>query len=254
MDNTRSTSWIKCDRLSKEYLDGVEDFLNHGFSEKREIGTIPCPCMECVLHYEVNRAMAYDHLVVNSIIPPYDTWFFHGENLDKSNKTSQNDDRQQALRDDDMRRMIHDAFGDRIQFSNNNISDEGEIEPTLEENTHNPHQPHPEIDKFEQLMKDPNKELYPGCKKFSKLSFLLHIYHIKGIFRWSNESFNALLGLLKDVFPEGGNLPSSLYETKKIVEGLGLKYNKIHASPNDCMLFRNQFVDKEVNECLVCGV
>ncbi|XP_060202613.1 uncharacterized protein LOC132631031 [Lycium barbarum] len=255
MENTRSRSWINCDRLSKEYLDGVENFLDHAFCEKRDGGTIPCPCTECVLHYEVNRATAYDHLVVNGIIPSYDTWFCHGEYLNKSNKSAENDGRQEALRGGDMRRMIHDAFGGSTLFTDSNISDGEELEPNLEENTHNPggNQRHPEMDKFERLMKDAKEELYPGCKKFSKLSFLLHLYHIKGMFRWSNESFNALLGLLKDAFPEGAKLPSSLYETKKIIEVLALKYIKIHACPNDYMLFRNQFADKKVNECLVCG-
>ncbi|XP_019257779.1 PREDICTED: uncharacterized protein LOC109235996 [Nicotiana attenuata] len=73
-------------------------------------------------------------------------------------------------------------------------------------------------------MKEANEELYPGCKKFCKLSFLLHMYRTKCMFKWSNESFNALLGLLKDALPEGEKLPPSFYETKKIVEGLGLKW------------------------------
>lgn len=55
-------------------------------------------------------------------------------------------------------------------------------------------------------MKDADEELYPGCKKFSKLSFLLHLYRIKRLFNWTNESFNALLGLLKDALPEGEKL------------------------------------------------
>ena len=68
-----------------------------------------------------------------------------------------------------------------------------------------------------------------------------------------DESFNALLGLLKDVLPDGEKLPPSYYQTKKIVEGLGLKYEKIHVCPNDCMLFRNELADKKVNECSICG-
>ncbi|OIT26881.1 hypothetical protein A4A49_56206, partial [Nicotiana attenuata] len=79
------------------------------------------------------------------------------------------------------------------------------------------------------------KELYPGCKKFSKLSFLLHMYRTKCVFKWSNESFNSLLRLLKDALLEGEKLSSSFYETKKIVEGLGLMYEKIHDCPNNCM-------------------
>ncbi|KAK6788231.1 hypothetical protein RDI58_016756 [Solanum bulbocastanum] len=109
------------------------------------------------------------------------------------------------------------------------------MEQNVQENADHPSkkQPHLEMDKFERLMKEANEELYPGCKKFSKVSFLLHIYRTKCMFKWSNESFNSLLGLLKDALPEGYELPSSFYETKKIIEDLGLKYEKIHACPND---------------------
>ncbi|XP_060186942.1 uncharacterized protein LOC132616513 isoform X3 [Lycium barbarum] len=149
--------------------------------------------------------MAYDHLVVHGIMPSYDNWFCHGESFNGSTSIEENNDRQEAFRGDDMRGMIHDAFGSITHFMDDNTSEVGEIEPNLEENT--PHssgnQPHPEVDKFEQLMKDANEELYPGCKKFSKLSFLLQLYRIKLLFKWPNESFNALLGLLKDALPEG---------------------------------------------------
>ncbi|XP_006352028.2 uncharacterized protein [Solanum tuberosum] len=254
MENSRNRRWMDYSRVSKEYLDGVENFLNHAFRENHNGGTISYPCTKCVLYYQVNRAVAYDYLVVNGIMPLYNTWFCHGESLNRSTSTEENNDRQEALRSADMREMIHDVFGSFIQF-NDNISEREEIAPNVEENAPHPSrfQPHPEIDKFEQLMRDSNEELYPGCKKFSKLSFVLQLYRIKLLFKWSNESFNALLGLLKDALPEGEKLPSSFYESKKIIEGLGLNYKKIHVCPNDCMLFRNEFAKKDVNECLICG-
>ncbi|XP_060183175.1 uncharacterized protein LOC132613145 [Lycium barbarum] len=255
MDNSRNKNWMNCDRLSKEYLDGVDDFIKHAFSGKQDGEKIACPCTECVLIYQANRATAYDHLVVNGIMPSYDTWFCHGEPLKGSNNTKGNNRSQSTLRGDDMRRMIHDAFGGSTQFMDSEVSERGEMDPNLQENTAHPsgYEPHLEMDKFERLMKEANEELYPGCQKFSKLSFLLHIYRTKCMFKWSNESFNALLGLLKDALPEGEKLPPSFYETKKIVEGLGLKYEKIDACPNDCMLFRKEFASKDVNECKICG-
>ncbi|XP_057435111.1 uncharacterized protein LOC130727860 [Lotus japonicus] len=254
MDNPRSRMWMDYDRVSKEYLDGVESFLDHAFRESNG-ETIPCPCKKCVLHYVVNRAMAYEHLMVNGIIPSYDTWFCHGESINVLNRKEETNCREEAFRGDDMVGLIHDAFEGFNQSMGNNISDGGDIESNLDENlTHTSrNQSHPEVEKFEQLMKDANEELYSGCKKFSKLSFVLHLYHIKRLFKWTNESFDALLGLLKDALPEGEKLPSSHYETKKIVGRLGLKYEKIHACPNDCMLFRNELADKNVNKCIKCG-
>ncbi|XP_019267635.1 PREDICTED: uncharacterized protein LOC109244921, partial [Nicotiana attenuata] len=225
MDNPRNKRWMYCDRVSKEYLEGVDDFLNHALSEKRG-EKIACPCTECVLIHQVNRATAYNHLVVNGIILSYDTWFCHGESLKGSNNAGENNRSHSTLRGDNMRGMIHDAFIDVTQFMDTDISESGGMDQNVQENTAPPsrNQPHPEVDKFERLMKEANEELYPGCKKFSKLSFLLHMYRLKCTFKWSNESFNSLLGLLKDALPEGETLPPSFYETKKIVEGLGLKW------------------------------
>ena len=94
-----------------------------------------------------------------------------------------------------------------------------------------------EIHKFNKLLKDADRELYPGCRKFPTPSFILHLYHIKCTFGWCNQSFGALLKVLKDAFPEGESLPNFFNETKKIIEGLRLNYGKIYAYPNDCMLF-----------------
>ncbi|PNX87156.1 hypothetical protein L195_g043242, partial [Trifolium pratense] len=57
--------------------------------------------------------------------------------------------------------------------------------------------------------------------------------------------------LLRDALPEGNVLPKSYYETKKMISGLGLGYEKIHACPNDCILYW----DKHINDqrCSKCG-
>ena len=50
--------------------------------------------------------------------------------------------------------------------------------------------------------------------------------------------------LLKDVFNHV-KIPKSFYETKKIINKLGLNYIKIDACPNDCMLYWNEDESKE---------
>jgi hypothetical protein len=40
-------------------------------------------------------------------------------------------------------------------------------------------------------------ELYPGCKMFSSLSFLISLMHIKVTSHWMNKSFTELLQLLR---------------------------------------------------------
>lgn len=78
IDGPSNKKWMYCDRVSKEYLNGVNDFINHAFSKKQDGEKIACPCTECMLFHQVDRATTYDHLVVNGILLSYDTWFCHG--------------------------------------------------------------------------------------------------------------------------------------------------------------------------------
>ena len=57
----------------------------------------------------------------------------------------------------------------------------------------------------------------------------------------SYKSFTELLQLLKDMLPEGNSLPNRNYEAKKILCPMGMEYKKIHACPNDCILYRKEF-------------
>ncbi|KAH0696315.1 hypothetical protein KY289_013797 [Solanum tuberosum] len=108
-----------------------------------------------------------------------------------------------------------------------------------------------EAKKFEKLLKEAECELYPGCKKFSKLSFAVKLLHLKVYNQWSNKSFNMLLELLRDALPNGETLPKSHYDAKNMLQGLGLGYISIHACKYDCVLYWGEFKDRQ--ECPQCG-
>ena len=57
--------------------------------------------------------------------------------------------------------------------------------------------------------------------------------------------------MIKDILPKDNELPESTYEAKKVVCPLGLEVQKIHACPNDCILYRGEYED--LNACPVCG-
>jgi hypothetical protein len=44
--------------------------------------------------------------------------------------------------------------------------------------------------------------------------------------------------MMKKMLPRDNELPASMYEAKKVVCPLGLEVQKIHACPNDCILYR----------------
>ena len=107
-------------------------------------------------------------------------------------------------------------------------------------------------DKFYQMLREAEQSLYKGCKKFTKLSFLVHLYHLKCLNGWTDKSFSMLLELLRDALPEENTLPKSFYDTKNIISGLGLSYEKIHVCPNECILYRKDLADAEI--CPKCNL
>jgi hypothetical protein len=73
----------------------------------------------------------------------------------------------------------------------------------------------------------------------------LELLKLKASNGWSNTSFSALLELLTKVLPKPIGLPSSTYQEKKIIFPLTLGIEKIHASPNHCILYRKEHKFKD---------
>ena len=53
------------------------------------------------------------------------------------------------------------------------------------------------------------------------------------------------------MLPLNNEMSLSMYEAKKTLNSLGTEYKKIHACPNDCILYRNQY--KDAIACLTYG-
>ena len=53
------------------------------------------------------------------------------------------------------------------------------------------------------------------------------------------------------MLPEGNEIPRTTYEAKKIVCPMGLKFEKIHACKNDCILFHGDY--EADTKCPKCG-
>ncbi|KAL4564962.1 hypothetical protein LXL04_029041 [Taraxacum kok-saghyz] len=84
-----------------------------------------------------------------------------------------------------------------------------------------------------------------------KLDVVLKLLNLKLKHGWSDKSFTSLLELLHDLFPEDNGLPISTYQAKKLMCPMGLEVERIHACPNNCMLFRKEFENK--HNCVSCG-
>jgi len=92
-------------------------------------------------------------------------------------------------------------------------------------------------------MNDGQESLYEGCDKYSKLYFLMKLYHIKCLRKISDKAMSMILELLVYAF-EHVKIPHSFYEAKKIISMCGLNYTKSDSCPNDCMLYFGEDTDR----------
>ncbi|XP_078167221.1 uncharacterized protein LOC144561984 [Carex rostrata] len=102
------------------------------------------------------------------------------------------------------------------------------------------------------MSNESKRPLHPGCTKFSKLSAVLKLLNLKADNGWSDKSFTSLLELLREMLPDNNELPCTIYQAKKLICPMGLKVEKIHACPNDCVLYRGEY--EAMHVCPKCGV
>ena len=145
---------------------------------------------------------------------------------------------------DEMADVLADIFAeDNTYGESSGIAPGSFNDPPLDDNNNQ--------DKMFLLLKEMSSELYPGCKNYSTLNFLVKLMHLKVINKCSNHFFDGLLELLVDAMPEGTMLPKSYYEAKAKLRSLGLGYETIDVCKDDCALFWKENADLE--SCPICG-
>ncbi|KAK9183250.1 hypothetical protein WN944_026400 [Citrus x changshan-huyou] len=108
-----------------------------------------------------------------------------------------------------------------------------------------------EREELQNLVRDVETPLYPGCTNYSKMSTTVVLFKHKVTHGLSDSSFNEMLQIFCDMLPPKNTLPDSFYLTKKLLKAFELGYEKIHACINDCCLFRKDL--EHANTCLKCG-
>ncbi|XP_055960387.1 uncharacterized protein LOC126664232 [Mercurialis annua] len=249
MDKT----WIyESDRLSAKYLQGIEYFFEFALKSSED-GLLACPCNECVNVFRFDRNIVMDHLLSKGFSRGYTRWYFHGELLPSTTFESQFKESSSNAQEN-VNKYIQDmalGYANMGETSHNrefeenfNLSGDQNNQPQCDVLSE-------EAKKFYGFLQENDEKLFEGCRKHSKLSFILDLYHKKCMGGWSNASFQGLLDELRSTFPEGENLPKSAYEVKKLISKLGLGYKKIDVCPNNCMLFWKEDVDKQ--RCSFCN-
>ncbi|XP_012830522.1 PREDICTED: uncharacterized protein LOC105951618 isoform X2 [Erythranthe guttata] len=243
-------SWIKLnDFTSKDYVDGVTGFMKFALQHIGERKDIPCPCGNCLNQIFHSPYVVQMHLLINGMDVDYSVWEFHGEN---PNQYIEEDD----YAEDDSAHNMDETFEEQemledLKFGMHNSDHNENLFESFDAD--NAAQPNivqdDEVDNFQNLLSDTQRELYPGCSK-SLLSFLVKLLHIKVLNRMTNKCYDMIIDLFKQYTPEGDIIPSSFYEARKVLKGIGLGYEFIHACKNDCVLFWKEY--ESLNSCPVC--
>ena len=106
--------------------------------------------------------------------------------------------------------------------------------------------------KFQKMLEDHLKLLYTGCEDgLKKLDTTLELLQWRTTNGASDKGFGELLKLVKKMLPKDNELPTTTYEAKQLVCPLGLEVQKIHACPNDCILYRGEY--ENLDACPVCS-
>jgi hypothetical protein len=102
------------------------------------------------------------------------------------------------------------------------------------------------------MLEDHNKLLYPNCKDGQKkMGSTLELLQRKAENGQCDKGFEQLLKMMKKMLSRDNELSASMYEAKKVVCPLGLEVQKIHACPNDYILYHGEEYEN-LNACPVC--
>ncbi|XP_026449456.1 uncharacterized protein LOC113349663 [Papaver somniferum] len=205
-----------------------------------------CPCKQCLNGNDpVSLDLVKNHLLKYgmAISYRYTIWSDHGEEdnpaQDQSASSSVNVHNDETTFIGNANEAILEMLRENVESLNSGGKYGGEKTSEAD------------LAIFSALLDEAKQELYPGCKDFTSLTFLVRLMHIKVLNLLSNKSFEMHLELLKKAFPKNNNIPSSYYEAKRMLKGLGLGYESIHACKNDCALFWKEY-EKE-DKCPVCS-
>ncbi|XP_019171208.1 PREDICTED: uncharacterized protein LOC109166774 [Ipomoea nil] len=223
--------------LNQDFIEGLETFIEFACSKPNFMdGTkIRCPCKRC-RHISFEEAeMVRFHLCKFGFVPNYFEWNRHGEM--SHNQTSMEFDANWSLNEqneslESYQQMVYDAAGPNL------IARNMREEPNVEDK------------KFFDMLDAADRQLWSGCEKLTQLSAVARLLNIKTEYRLPEQCFDAFCQLFKDGLPEDNNMVDSFYQTKKLIQGLGLPVEKIDCCRLGCMLYWGY--DKELTQCKLC--
>jgi len=204
--------------LKNTFYEGVEIFILHAcqLDQFKNEGTIRCPCLICdCLNNEIPDEVR-DHLYKKGFRTNYFYWTSHGEEIPALVPLTQPPPSvfgQNGCRENltSYEQMVMDVAG--LSFS---PKDEQSMEET----------PNQETQAFYDLLAASQSSLFEGCSSHSELSASLELLTIKAEHNLCQEAYNKIVKFCRRTWPPDNCMPPNYYRTKKMVERLGLNYEK----------------------------
>nr|CAD40382.3 OSJNBa0004L19.3 [Oryza sativa Japonica Group]CAE02164.2 OSJNBa0087H01.13 [Oryza sativa Japonica Group] len=245
----RSSMYAKnLKRHSTEYRNGVINFMNAVEEDrKRRNSDYMCyPCADCKNENMFDSAEdVHGHLIQRGFMKGYTCCVKHGEQESGSGVAADRSGTHNQEDEDEHDMFIPSPLGGEMVDVDHDL-----LQDKLRD-VEDPTQNKRDGMKFSRLVSDSETPLYAGCKaKYTKLSVTLDLMKLKASSGWTDKSFTNLLGILKAMLPVENTLPVTTYEAKQVLCPLGLEVRRIHACPNDCILYHKQYAD--LDACPVC--
>jgi hypothetical protein len=198
--------WRKNGTHSREWVDKTNRFIEHAFSLSNT-RIARCPCSKCRNGLSHDKKNVSIHICRFGYRPGYEVWVHHGEEVPRNEPVAED--------------VVTDEMINAIC-------------PEFEADFEDP--PILEVQKFFELLKASEEVVHKRTTMYV-LSFVIGLMAIKSKFVFSNNWYKELLKLFSDVLLANHKVPRDMYQSKKLLNGLGMDYEKIDVCQDNCMLF-----------------
>jgi hypothetical protein len=207
---------------SAEWVRITNEFLKLAFAGGRCEAS--CPCSRCENRRMLSEYEMSAHLAKKGFISNYLLWHQHGEV--KSAVADESDENDDVDRMDDMIADIGRGYD--LEYED----------------------PPPDEHNFYSLHVTSQEKVHDGID-MTMLQAVTRLMEFKSKYSFLNQCYNDIVNLIIDLIPAKHHMPKYLYQSKKIVSGLEMNYEKIDAYEQNCMLFWKEH--KDDTECIYCG-
>ena len=242
--------------LNDQFVAGVEQFIEFCKSMPRfNPQEVRCPCRKCKNRKLIPVEDVRYHLVLKGFVPHYYHWSSHGETDEMFAallaESRQNEDDSSTnttpvpIYENQVEQMVYDGFNVRPHHTDP-VQNE---EVRTEREQYYPEAPNPDAQRMYDMLAAANRQLWPGCD-VTQLEAATELLSLKSKLRLTERGYDMISDFCGRVSHPETTLPATFYDTKKLVEGLGLPYEAIDCCPNSCMIYWG--ADEEYASCKIC--